>query len=145
MHDVLASHVCVCMCVVVQELLLERQKLVEDIRESEKNVKPALEAVVERKAVMGMEVCLVCMIGCACHDVLMQSAATHASASASCVHMHLHLHHVFTCICICIMCCSVHQDFQADCYELVSTCVHTYSWVMWKRKNWNGHAQNTFV
>jgi hypothetical protein len=49
--------------VVVQELLLERQKLVEDIRESEKNVKPALEAVIERKALMGMEVWMhICII-----------------------------------------------------------------------------------
>ncbi len=49
-----------------QELLLERQKLVEDIRESEKNVKPAIEAVIERKALIGMEVRLrTCHRACA--------------------------------------------------------------------------------
>ena len=36
-------------------MLLEKQKLVEDIKESEKNVRPAVEAVLEEKKMMGME------------------------------------------------------------------------------------------
>ena len=38
----------------------------EDIRESEKNVKPAMEAVIERKALIGMEVSAarICMLAC---------------------------------------------------------------------------------
>jgi hypothetical protein len=38
-----------------EEVLLQKQKMVEDIKESEKNVKPAMEAVVEKKMLMGAE------------------------------------------------------------------------------------------
>jgi hypothetical protein len=38
-----------------EQVLLEKQKLVEDIKESEKNVRPAVEAVLEEKKMMGME------------------------------------------------------------------------------------------
>eukprot|EP00283_Hemiselmis_rufescens_P018177 CAMPEP_0173441814 /NCGR_PEP_ID=MMETSP1357-20121228/24157_1 /TAXON_ID=77926 /ORGANISM="Hemiselmis rufescens, Strain PCC563" /LENGTH=795 /DNA_ID=CAMNT_0014407417 /DNA_START=119 /DNA_END=2502 /DNA_ORIENTATION=+ len=38
-----------------EEVLVLKQKLVEDIKESEKNVRPAMDAVVEQKMLMGME------------------------------------------------------------------------------------------
>lgn len=38
-----------------EQVLLEKQKMVDDVKESEKNVRPAVEAVLEEKKMMGME------------------------------------------------------------------------------------------
>lgn len=38
-----------------EQVLLEKQKMVDDVKESEKNIRPAIEAVLESKKMMGME------------------------------------------------------------------------------------------